>query len=138
MLPSGAVSRISPSRGFSAANTTRNGAPFHGAIGEAENASSAASSQAPGDPSARESVPEQRTKKNAPAISDTADLGATNWRSGNNCAPCPLVPPTQLSRKLWPKSSQKSICVGYRSNRQVAAHGLWLTSTAAARTISCH
>src|SRR5882762_3533996 len=85
MLPSGAVSRISPSRGFSAANTTRNGAPFHGAIGEAKNASSAASSHVPGEPSARESIPEQRTKKNAPAISDTADLGA-NWRSGNNCA----------------------------------------------------
>src|SRR5215470_2895864 len=93
MLPSGAVSRISPSRGFSAANTTRNGAPFHGAIGEAKNASSAASSHVPGEPSARESIPEQRTRKNAPAISDTADLGATtNWRSGNNCAPCPLVP----------------------------------------------
>ena len=74
MLPSGAVSRISPSRGFSAANTTRNGAPFHGAIGEAKNASSAASSQAPGEPSASASIPEQRTKKNAPAISDTADL----------------------------------------------------------------
>jgi len=120
MLPSGAVSRISPSRGFSAANTTRSGAPFHGAIGEAKNASSAASSHAPGEPSARGSIPEQRTKKNAPAISDTADLGA-NWRSGNTCAPCPLVPPIQLSRKLWLKSWQKSICVGYRSNRQVAA-----------------
>ncbi len=105
MLPSGAVSRISPSRGFSAANTTRNGAPFHGAIGEAKNASSAASSHVPGEPSARESIPEQRTKKNAPAISDTADLGA-NWRSGNNCAPCPLAPPIQLSRKLWLKSWQ--------------------------------
>src|SRR5262249_54149460 len=94
MLPSGAVSRISPSRGFSAANTTGNGAPFHGAIGEAKNASSAASSQAPGERSARESSPEQRTKKNAPAISDTADPGATtNWRSGNNCAAlCPLMP----------------------------------------------
>jgi hypothetical protein len=94
MLPSGAISRISPSKGFSAANTTRNGAPLHGAIGEAKNASSAASSQAPGEPAARESVPEPRTKRNAPAISDTADLrAATNWRSGNKCAPCPLVPP---------------------------------------------
>src|SRR5262249_3222422 len=93
MLPSGAVSRISPSRGFSAANTTRSGAPFHGAIGEAKNASSAASLQVPGEPSAHESIPEQRTKKNAPAISPTADLAATtNWRSGNNCAPCPVVP----------------------------------------------
>src|SRR5271166_5540745 len=92
MLPSGAVSRISPSRGFSAANTTRNGAPFHGAIGEAKNASSAASLQAPGEPSARECIPEQRTKTNAPAISDTADLGATtNWRPGNNCTPRPLM-----------------------------------------------
>src|ERR1700680_3452497 len=88
MLPSGAVSRISPSSGFSAANTTRKGAPLHGAIGEGRNASSAASSQAPAEPSAHESIPEQRTMKNAPAISDTAVLGATaNWRPGNNCAP---------------------------------------------------
>src|ERR1700730_1580747 len=112
MLPSGAVSRISPARGVSAANTTRKGAPFHGAIGEGRNASSAASSQVPGEPSARESIPAQRTKKNAPAISDTAALGATtNWRPGNNCAPCPLVPTKQLSRKLWLKSWQKSILV---------------------------
>src|SRR5215468_4319236 len=110
MLPSGAVSRISPSRDFSAANTTRKGAPLHGAIGEAKNANSAASSQAPGEPWARESIPEQRTKKNAPAINDTPALGATtNWRPGNNCAPCPLVSTTQLSSKLWLKSGQKSI-----------------------------
>src|ERR1700678_465287 len=92
MLPSGAVSRISPSRGFSAANTTRKGAPFHGAIGEGRNASSAASSQAPGEPSACESIPEKRTKKNATATSDAAALEATtSWRPGNNCAPCSLV-----------------------------------------------
>ena len=59
----------------------------------------------PGEPSARESIPEQRTKKNAPAISDTADPGA-NLCSGNNCAPCPLAPQIQLSRKLWLKSWQ--------------------------------
>src|SRR5260370_26099878 len=105
MLPWGAGRRSRASRGFRAANTTRNGGPLHGAIGQAKNASSAASSHVPGEPSARESIPEQRTKKNAPAISDTADLGA-NWRSGNNCAPCPLAPPIQLSRKLWLKSWQ--------------------------------
>src|ERR1700732_809368 len=105
MLPSGAVSRISPSRGFSAENTTRKGAPFHGAIGEGRNASSAASSQAPGEPSARESIPEQRTKKNAQAIRDTAALGATtNWCPGNNCALALSCPAKQLSRKLWLKS----------------------------------
>src|ERR1700688_2139981 len=92
MLPSGAISQISPSRGLSAANTTRSGAPFHGAIGEGKNASSAASSQAPAEPSARESIPEQRTKKNAAAISDAADRGAaTTWRPDSDCTPCPLM-----------------------------------------------
>src|SRR5207244_3666090 len=33
-LPSGAIRENSPSTGFSAANTTRKGAPFHGATGE--------------------------------------------------------------------------------------------------------
>jgi len=46
-LPSGAISDSSPSSGFSAANTTRSGAPFHGASGEDKTASSAASSQVP-------------------------------------------------------------------------------------------
>src|SRR5262245_36415527 len=44
-LPSGAISESSPSSGFSAANTTRSGAPRHGVIGEDRTASSAASSQ---------------------------------------------------------------------------------------------
>ena len=47
-LPSGAISESSPSSGFSAAKTTRKGAPFHGAIGEGRTATSAASSQVPG------------------------------------------------------------------------------------------
>src|SRR5256885_7370862 len=44
-LPSGAISESSPSSGFSAAKTTRKGAPFHGASGEDKTAISAASSQ---------------------------------------------------------------------------------------------
>jgi len=47
-LPSGAISESSPSSGFSAANTMRNGARFHGAIGVDKTATSAApSSQLP-------------------------------------------------------------------------------------------
>ena len=47
-LPSGAISESSPSSGFSAAKMTRNGAPFHGAIGADRTAISAApSSQVP-------------------------------------------------------------------------------------------
>ena len=59
-LPSGAISESSPSSGFSAAKTTRKGAPFHGAIGEGRTASSAASSQLPGAPWARASAAEKR------------------------------------------------------------------------------
>ena len=44
-LPSGAISASSPSAGFSAVNSTRSGAPFHGTIGDGSIASSAASSQ---------------------------------------------------------------------------------------------
>src|SRR5262249_28946842 len=43
--PSGPISENSPSRGFSAVKMTRNGAPFHGAIGDDNSAISAASSQ---------------------------------------------------------------------------------------------
>src|SRR5215831_5023489 len=46
-LPSGAISESSPSKLFSEAITTRNGAPFHGEIGEASTAISAGSSQPP-------------------------------------------------------------------------------------------
>ena len=84
-LPSGAISESSPSSGFSAAKTTRKGAPFHGAIGEGRTASSDASSQLPGEPWARESTAEKRTTKNAPAISSNAVVAAAaNWRAGNN------------------------------------------------------
>src|SRR5439155_2441762 len=51
-LPSGAISKSSPSSGFSAAKTTRKGAPFHGATGEGKTASSAASAQVPNGPCA--------------------------------------------------------------------------------------
>ena len=83
-LPSGAISESSPSSGFSAAKTTRKGAPFHGAIGEGRTASSAASSQMPGEPWARASTAEKRKTKNAPAIGSNAVVAAANWRAGNN------------------------------------------------------
>src|SRR5712692_1207110 len=71
-LPPGAISESSPSSGFSAAKTTRKGAPFHGAIGEGKTASPAASSQLPSGPWARESTTERRKTKNVPAISNNA------------------------------------------------------------------
>ena len=43
--PFGAMSESSPSSGFSAANTTRKGAPFHGAMGEASMVSPTSSLQ---------------------------------------------------------------------------------------------
>src|SRR4029077_9901493 len=61
-LPSGAIRESSPSSGFSAAKTTRNGARFHGAIGEGKTASSAASSQAPDGACACASASEKRKK----------------------------------------------------------------------------
>src|SRR6202040_4419985 len=75
-LPSGAISESSPSSGFSAARTTRKGAPFHGAIGEGKTASSAASSQLPDAPCACDSTAENRKTKNAPAISNNAVTAA--------------------------------------------------------------
>src|SRR5271169_4162516 len=62
-LPSGAISESSASSGFSAAKTTRKGAPFHGAIGEGKTASSAAFSQVPGETSARASTTQKRKTK---------------------------------------------------------------------------
>jgi hypothetical protein len=47
MLPSGATSENMPCSGFSVTIMTRSGAPFHGAIGEGNTVSSAASPQAP-------------------------------------------------------------------------------------------
>jgi hypothetical protein len=86
-LPSGAISDSSPSIGFSAEKRTRNGAPFHGAIGEGRIASSAASSQLAGDVCARASNAEKRTAKNAPVISNDAVAAAANRRAGNKRAP---------------------------------------------------
>jgi hypothetical protein len=58
--------------GFSAANMTRSGAPFHGASGEGRTASSAASSQLPRNVCACESVIEKSETRDTPAISDNA------------------------------------------------------------------
>src|SRR5712691_723827 len=86
MLPSGAISESSPSIGFSAAKTTRKGAPFHGAIGEGKTASSAASSQRPDGPSARASTAAKGKTKNA-VIGTKAVTAAANWRVRYNRAP---------------------------------------------------
>jgi hypothetical protein len=95
-FPSGAIRESSPSSGFSAAKTTRKGAPFHGAIGEKRTASSAASSQVPDGPLASASTTEKRETKNTPAISNNAiAAAAANWRAGNNRAPG--VPRPQLN-----------------------------------------
>src|SRR6266852_5020476 len=83
-LPSGAISESSPSSGFSAAKTTRKGAPFHGATGEGKTASSAASSQLPDGPCACASAAERRKIKNAPATSNNAVTAAANRRARNN------------------------------------------------------
>ena len=82
-LPSGAISESSPSSGFSAAKMTRNGAPFHGVTGEGRTASSAASSQVPTGPWARESTVETRKTKNVPAISNDADTAVSRLVSDN-------------------------------------------------------
>src|SRR6202030_3213471 len=74
----------SPSSGFSAAKTTRKGAPFHGSIGEGKTASSSASAQAPVGPWACESTTEKSTTKNTPAISNHAVTAPANWRAGDN------------------------------------------------------
>src|SRR5215471_6022686 len=83
-LPSGAISNSSLSSGFSTAKTTRKGTPFHGATGDDKTASSAASSQMARRPWACESTTEQRTTKNAPAISNNADTAAANRRARIN------------------------------------------------------
>src|SRR5580693_2024662 len=84
-LPSGPIRESSPSSGFSAANTTRNGAPFHGAIG-ADKTVTAPSSQLAVGFCARESVAEKARTKNAPAIGSNAaaaSRGIGNERVGN-------------------------------------------------------
>ena len=81
-LPSGAISESSPSSGFSAAKTTRKGAPFQGAIGEGRTASSAASSQLPGA-AARESPAERARTNNAPAVSNNAFAAASRYARDN-------------------------------------------------------
>src|SRR5271154_3347472 len=88
-LPSGAISDSSPASGFSAATMTRNGAPFHGAVGVDKTAMSAASSQAPEKPSARDSTAEKRQPKNAAAISNDPVAAEPDWRSRNTLIPFP-------------------------------------------------
>src|SRR5580693_4577255 len=86
--PSGPVRESSPSSGFSAANTTRNGAPFQGAIGVDKTVTSAApSSQLAEEVCARELVAEKTKTKNAPAIGSNAAAASRrvgNRRVGNN------------------------------------------------------
>ena len=79
-LPSGAISESSPSSGFSAAKTTRKGAPFHGTIGEGRTASSAASSQVPGEPWAREST--RREKEGEKCAGDQQQCCRGGSRTG--------------------------------------------------------
>src|SRR5439155_24300016 len=86
MRPSGAISESSPSIGISAAKTMRKGAPFHGAIGEGRMASSATSLQMPGGTSARESVAESTTARNAPAIGSKTVV-AVNRGAGDKFEP---------------------------------------------------
>src|SRR6202161_1143488 len=87
-LPSGPIRASSPSSGFSAANTTRNGAPFHGAIGVDKTVTSAApSSQLPDGFWARESVAENSRTKTAPAIGSNAVIAAASRRVANKINP---------------------------------------------------
>ena len=95
-FPSGAISENSPSSGFSAAKMTRRGAPFHGAIGEAKTASSAASSQVAGELCACESRTENRTINNALAASNDAGAAAAIRRVRSNGTPHPTL---ELLRK---------------------------------------
>src|SRR6516162_9216972 len=86
-LPSGAMSVNSPSSGFSATRRTRNGAPFHGAIGAANTATSLASSQLPEAGAARVSITERLTT--APASS--SDAAAAANRLNRSIEPPPRV-----------------------------------------------
>src|SRR5580698_70807 len=63
-LPSGATKVSSPANGFSAANRTCNGAPFHGETGAGKTAISALSSQGDGAARAGE-VPSKQTTPNS-------------------------------------------------------------------------
>src|SRR3954451_16113291 len=87
MLPSGATSENSAPSGFSAANMTRSGAPFHGTTCEGRTASSAAPSQAPAGAWAL-AFPAEPASSDKLAISDKAVVAATtNGRAGNTGAP---------------------------------------------------
>ena len=88
IVPSGARSESSPLTGISAAMSTRNGAPVHGATGEGRTATSA--SQPPDRRWARASTPEQSTMENVPVTSNAAVTApAASCRGWNNGAPIP-------------------------------------------------
>jgi hypothetical protein len=61
----------------------RKGAPFHGALGEGNTATSAVSSQMLDDLWACESAGEKRETKKALATSNDAVAAKANWRAGN-------------------------------------------------------
>src|SRR6185312_7061395 len=82
--PSGAISDSSPSSGFSAAKTTRKGAPFHGAIGDDKTAMSVSSPQMP---LACASTTGNRKTKKTHAVGNSADLAAAKIRAENNWDP---------------------------------------------------
>ena len=99
-FPSGAISESSPSSGFSAAKTTRKGAPFHGAIGEGRTASSAASSQLPDGACARASTAGKRQTKNAAAISNNAVRSSSKPACWKQLSPHPLRASTNIAKAL--------------------------------------
>ncbi len=66
---------------------TRNGAPFHGAIGAGSTVTPAASSQLPDGLCARASTAEKSETEKAPAISNDAVTAEDHRRAGNKKAP---------------------------------------------------
>ena len=122
-LPSGAISESSPSSGFSAAKMTRKGAPFHGATGEGRTAISAASSQVPGEPWARDVRRREKKGEKCTCYQQQCCRSRSKlacWKQ--------LRPLASLDRNSdnYCESSDRKSYAGPR-----------LTSTAAARTISC-
>src|SRR3984957_7046650 len=114
--PSGPIRESSPSSGFSAANTTRSGAPFHGAIGVDSTVTSAApSSQLPDGFWARESVAENSRTKNAPAIGSNAVIAAASRRVANT------LNPSWNALKLHPIPAARGRPGGYRIGEDQSA-----------------
>src|SRR6185503_11424306 len=86
-VSSGATRDNSPLSGFSEVKTTRNGAPFHGAAGEARTAR-LDSSQAPDRPCAW-AVAAESTKTESAVAASNAAVAAGVRRGGSKRAPCP-------------------------------------------------